>query len=315
MENNRLIYIRFFYVLCLFTTALSEEASVKQIDQSIALQIDSNLINPKFSPDGNFISMTGQQYKGIFLYNVKSKEIKQLTDELSAGFVMNWSKNSKWILSKPAVFNNKRRLNSIVIYNIMNDDRNIIIENKISFPGIPSWRNNDNLIIMNGGKKLKLFQSTLENESTNSSGKIIYSTGDSIIEYDLKRENIKILFHGKGDILNLHLSPDEKKLVFEVVGGNLWTLNIQTLKKSNLGIGHEPAWNSRSDKIAYMITEDDGHVIISSDIFVINADGKGKINITNKVNQLEMRPDWDPDENWIMYDLDGMGSIQMQRVK
>ncbi len=50
----------------------------------------------------------------------------------------------------------KRRLNSIVIYNIMNDDRNIIIENKISFPGIPSWRNNDNLIIMNGGKKLKI---------------------------------------------------------------------------------------------------------------------------------------------------------------
>ena len=315
MENNHPIYLRIFCVFCFFTTALSEETSVKRIGHPIAIETERYFINPKFSPDGNFISMTGQQYKGIFLYNLKNKEINMITLNPSAGFGMNWSKNSEWILSKPAVFNNKRRLNSIVIYNIINDDRNIIIENQTSFPGIPVWRNNDNLITINGGKKLELFQSTLEKESNNSSGKIIYSTGNSIIEYDLKRENKKILFQGKGDILNLLPSLDEKKLVFEVVGGNLWILDIQTLKKTNLGIGHEPAWNSRGDKIVYMITQDDGHVITSSDIYIINTDGTKKTNLTNTPNKLEMRPDWHSNGKWIIYDLDGLGPIHIQMVE
>ena len=107
----------------------------------------------------------------------------------------------------------------------------------------------------------------------------------------------------------------KKKLVFEVVGGNLWVLDIQTLKKTNLGKGHEPAWNSRSNKIAYMITQDDGHVITSSDIYIINADGTKKTNLTNTPNKLEMRPDWHPGEKWIIYDLDGLGPIYIQMVE
>ncbi|MBC8395388.1 MAG: hypothetical protein H8E08_00260 [Candidatus Marinimicrobia bacterium] len=315
MKNTHPIYIHIISILCFFTTAFSEKTSVKRIGQPLALQADDNFINPKFSPDGKYVSLTKQHYNGIYLYNLKNKEIKVITQDHSAGFGMSWSKNSEQILSKPAVFNNKRRLNSIVIYNIMNDDKSIIFEDQTSFPGIPVWRNNDNYITMNGGKKLKLFESILGKESNNSSGKIIYSTENSIIEYDLKSENKNILFLGEGDILNLHPSPDEEKLVFEVVGGNLWVLDIQTLKKTNLGIGHEPAWNSRSDKIAYMITQDDGHVITSSDIYIINADGTKKTNLTNTPNKLEMRPDWHHGEKWIIYDLDGLGPIHIQLVE
>ena len=315
MENNHPIYIRIFCVLCFFTSALAEETSVKRIGHPIAIETERFFINPKFSPNGNYVSLTEQHYKGIYLYHLNKKEIKLLTSDPSAGFGMNWSKNSVWILSKPAVFNNKKRYNSIVAYNIITDVKNVFLENQTNLPGIPVWRNNDNNITINGGKKLILFNSIHNKDSNNTTGKIIYSVGNTIIEYNLQRENKKILFHGKGDILNLLPSPDEKKLVFEVVGGNLWVLDIQTLKKTNLGKGHEPAWNSRSNKIAYMITQDDGHVITSSDIYIINADGTKKTNLTNTPKKLEMRPDWHPGEKWIIYDLDGLGPIYIQMVE
>ncbi len=315
MENNHPIYIRVFCVVYLFFTASAEESSVKRIGHPVAIETERFFINPQFSPDGNFISMTGSQYKGIFLYNLKSKETNIATLEPSAGFGMSWSKNSEWILYKSADYKNKRRFDSIVIFDIINNNRKIIYENQTSFPGVPKWKDNDYYITINGGGKFELFQSSLGKKSTNLSSKIIYSIGNVIIEYDLKRENEKILFQGKGDILNLLQSPDEKKLVFEVVGGNMWILDIKSLKNTNLGNGHEPAWNPKSDKIVYMQTKDDGHIIISSDIFVINADGTRKINLTDTSDKLEMRPDWHPNGKWIIYDLDGLGPIHIQMVE
>jgi hypothetical protein len=45
--------------------------------QKYDLNIDQNLINPTFSPDGNYIALTDKQYSGI-LFMIKKKKKLQM---------------------------------------------------------------------------------------------------------------------------------------------------------------------------------------------------------------------------------------------
>ena len=312
ISRPKIFIISFFSLL---SSAMPQDIFVEKSGQPVLVLIKDNFINAKFSPDGNFIAITNQNYKDIYLYDIKNDDIKLLTEGFATGFGMSWAKNGKWILSKLAKFENKRRYNSIIAYNIFNSDKIVFIENETYLPGIPVWGADDGFIYMNGGDQLKLISSKDQSDERNISGFVVYAARNSIIQHNLENGNKKILFKGEGYILNLRQSPDGKKVVYEIAGGDLWVLDIETFEKTKLGIGHEPSWNPNSDKIAYMVTEDNGHVIISSEIFVINADGTGKINLTQTSDQLEMRPDWHPDGKWIIYDLDGFGPITMQKIE
>ena len=64
-----------------------------------------------------------------------------------------------------------------------------------------------------------------------------------------------------------------------------------------------------------MITQDDGHTYLSADIYVINANGTGKVQLTSTPEIFEMRPTWSPDGKWIAYDTWEKGQILVQQVE
>ena len=83
----------------------------------------------------------------------------------------------------------------------------------------------------------------------------------------------------------------------------------------DLGIGYQPDWSPKGDKIAYIISTDDGHDYIDSDIFMVNADGNGRVRITDTVDKIEMHPDWSPDGDQIVYNTYRDGIVYIISVK
>ena len=75
------------------------------------------------------------------------------------------------------------------------------------------------------------------------------------------------------NILTFLYLPIKLKMVFEVMGGNMFVVNIDGSNLTDLGKGNRPKWSSDSKKIIYMIAEDNGHEFTASDIYTINADG------------------------------------------
>ena len=119
------------------------------------------------------------------------------------------------------------------------------------------------------------------------------------------------LFSPLGDeyYLNIVVSPDDQKVAFEVYGGNLHVMNLDGTGLKDLGKGHRPQWAPDSQHLVYMITSDDGHTIISSDLYTININGSDKKRLLNSDNKLEMNPSWSPDGIKIIYDVSDEGAI------
>jgi len=99
------------------------------------------------------------------------------------------------------------------------------------------------------------------------------------------------------------------------VGGNIFTMNIDGSNLIDLGKGNRPRWSFDSNKITYMIAQDDGHDYTASDIYSINADGTQKLNLTNTSDMIEMNPCFAPDGKSIVFDVVNDGSIYIMNIE
>ena len=110
------------------------------------------------------------------------------------------------------------------------------------------------------------------------------------------------------------ISPDGKKVAFEIIGGNMQVYDLTTFQLSDLGQGNRPKWSPNGKWLVYEITKDDGHTVTSSDLFMIRPQGTDKRRLTNTPNVHEMRASFFKNGSSIIYDTDLLGEIRTLRV-
>jgi Tol biopolymer transport system component len=279
--------------------------------------MDDISINPNFSPDGSKIAFTKVRYKGIWVFNLSNNSTKQITDEPAAGFGFKWSSDSKSILTRVAKYDGMKRYNAIKIFNVETNNARQLTVFKTSMPFLPEWADQDSKVILPTNVGFEIFNSGKLNKSgNNTAGAAAFSMYDKIVTKDPQtnlEKTIKPFVDAR--IINLTTSPDGKKVAFEVMGGNMYSMNIDGTNLTNLGKGSRPKWSFDSKTIVYMITEDDGHEIISSDIYTINFDGSQSKRITNTPDIYEMDPCFSPDGKRILYDVYNDGSIYILNIE
>ena len=62
-----------------------------------------------------------------------------------------------------------------------------------------------------------------------------------------------------------------------------------------------------------MNDKDDGSKFLSSDIFVVSADGVNRIQLTNTSDKIEMYPEWSPKSDKIVFNTDA-GEIYLMNI-
>jgi Tol biopolymer transport system component len=270
-------------------------------------------MNPTFSPNGKTIAFTKEGYKGIWTYDLSSKSIKQITDEQAAGFGYQWSSDSKSILTRVAKYEEMKRLNSVKIFNVETNTSQQLTEYKTRMPYLPEWSEQDTKVILPIKGGIEVYSSGKLNKSVFSKPEInAYTKYDKIIIRDPSTKLEKSLEPLKdAQIINLLTSPDNNKIAFEVMGGNMYSMNIDGTNIVDLGKGNRPRWSSDSKKIVYMITQDDGNDFTASDIYSINSDGTQKQNLTDTTDKIEMNPCFSPDGKTIVFDNYNDGSIYL----
>jgi Tol biopolymer transport system component len=274
-------------------------------------------MNPTFSPDGQKIAFTKEGYKGIWVYYIPTKSSKQISDEPAAGFGYKWSSDSKSILTRVAKYEEMKRLNAVKVFEVETKQSQQLTDFKTRMPYLPEWSEQDTKVILPTKESIEVYSSGKLNKSVSAVSEInAYSKYDKIVARNASIGTEKILEPIKdAQIINLVTSPDKNKVAFEIMGGNMYSMNIDGTNLVDLGKGNRPRWSSDSKEIVYMITEDDGHDFTASDIYSINADGAQKKNLTNTADKIEMNPCFSPDGKSIVFDVYNDGSIYLMNIE
>jgi len=307
------LYFLFFFLLIAFS-AYPQSSKIYLTGSP-----DEIAMNPLFSPDGKQIAFTKTGYTGIWIYDLSTKSIKQITDETSAGFGYKWSYDSKYILSRVAEYRDLKRYNAVKMFDVQTGEAKQLSDYRTMMPSLPDWAFfNEKAYIFNKGN-VEFFETGLKVQGGQMRWKkpdIIYLANNNIGKMNLDSET-QIFYSPVKDVdyINLSVSPYNNKIVFEVMGGNMFTCNIDGSNLVDLGKGNRPRWAPDGNKIIFMITKDDGHEFTASDIFSINADGTQKINLTNTDDVIELNPCFAPDGKSIVFDVYNNGSIYLMNIE
>lgn len=91
-------------------------------------------------------------------------------------------------------------------------------------------------------------------------------------------------------------SPDGQRIVY-VHSNEIWVVDVNTLTRTRLTTGHSdnhPSWSPDGTKIAFDRYEG------TTNVWTMNADGSGLVNITAGLGDGFDMPAWSPDGSWIV---------------
>ncbi len=109
------------------------------------------------------------------------------------------------------------------------------------------------------------------------------------------------------------VSPDGERVVFQglVTGLHVYTRSTGALVR--IGPGTAPAWSPDGRRIAFEVTEDDGHVVVASELHVYDVATGRAAPITATERVIERRPSFSPDGASIAFD-DDTGGVLVGRL-
>jgi Tol biopolymer transport system component len=275
-------------------------------------------MQPRWSPDGQQIAMTGNKYQGIWLVHPDGRQLRQLTDEASAGFGFEWSGDSQNILTRVSRFEGKFRYHAIKIFDVAQLTSQSVTDFRRKMPALPQWAAHDTKIFLTSSSQLEIFDSGKNQTALQKSVPVspVCLQNDKPARANLDQGSVQPLpVPTDWQCLNLVVSPDGKKLAFEVLGDDLFVMNTDGTGLVDLGEGHRPQWAPDSEHLVFMITHDDGHQYLASDLAIVKTDGTGKSILKFSNDRLEQNPAWSPDGKYLAFDVLEDGAVYIVEIQ
>ncbi len=267
---------------------------------------DQYLIAGKWSPDGKYIAAAGKNYGSIWLYHVASAEWQKLIEENGAGWDFDWSPDSRKIAFRANKFIKRRKQTTIKYVDIMTGKTEKTADYGRDF-STPKWLTADVLTFMHKEKlkTVSISETALMKPDSSFQQKNVPLFSNKGYYIGKSNRELQLLEPLKGQTFNVSFSPDGNTILFEKSDGKIYTCRENGDEVKVVAEGEMPAWSPDGNFIVFATPKDDGYKIISSDIFICDANGKNKQQITKTEDELELRPHWSPDGKNIIYDSEG----------
>ncbi|MBN2092348.1 PD40 domain-containing protein [candidate division KSB1 bacterium] len=312
--------IRWIYVLILlvFTSLTVYSEEIFQIKSGPTPMTAGNfrLFYPTWSPDGKFIAMTGENYRGIWIMDFNGIIFQQLSDDERVGYRFCWSNDSREIACRLIKSTPHQRLKAIKIFDIQTGLNRLVTDFR-SGTGFPAWIDNDQKICFMDNEKLRIVNTErnsknfLQKDSKMTEDVILLETNGRLLLFASHKEIQTIVVNPESRLLNAQLSPNKQKLTFEMANARIYVMNLDGTEMIDLGPGSHPKWAPDGENIVYYISKDDGERIIESDLFMTDIRGEQKYQLTQTDDRIEMHPNWSPDGNKIIFDEYETGIIYL----
>jgi Tol biopolymer transport system component len=125
----------------------------------------------------------------------------------------------------------------------------------------------------------------------------------------------QLLQVGSGDrFFAPEVSPDGDRVVFQGLTTGIYVYTRSTGSLVHLGAGTSPSWSPDGSRLVFELTEDDGHELSASDIYMYDLAASRMHRLTSTQSVIERRPSFSSDGTRIAFD-DNTGGIYVGRLE
>jgi len=248
----------------------------------------------KFSSDGKYIYFSNSFYSGIWRYSIDEKTTQEITKDNFSGFGFDVNQAGNKIAYRRTIGDGIFRKQEIVEKDLNDNSANVLESaQNISTP---------------------IYYSERIISSKNIADLPSIKAEDKVKLLGIENTKIAIIKNGKKEILDPlengsyiwpSVSPDGKTILAVDMTQGAFLCTIDGIVTKGLGKRNAPSFTRDGKWIIYMLDKDDGHKIISSDIYAVSADGQTTVQLTNDTN-INLNPVCSTTENKVAFStLDG----------
>ncbi|MDD6831977.1 MAG: hypothetical protein PUE80_02295 [bacterium] len=243
-----------------------------------------SLMAPVWSPDGSKIAVTGDNFIGIWVANADGSNLNQVSEALGAGYKMNWQ-DAQTIVSTPYTMENGLRMVRI---------ENVNVETLEISEVAPAQRGFRPSKVMKNVNLLRIMC-----DQPADATRLI----PSLEQYAGKM------------VLNPALSPDGKKIAFQIVSYGLFVCDVDGANLKSFGKGAYPSWAPNSRDLMFARIQDNGERFTASDLFSVNTETGVEENLTPNSDVIPITLSVSPDGSKVAFDNDVDGNIYVVDLK
>ncbi|MCX6134971.1 MAG: hypothetical protein NTU47_14255 [Ignavibacteriales bacterium] len=282
----------FFMLMALCASIGYAQITITRTEK-LTLSGSNTWSHPQFSPTGSLIYFTSVDGNGIWEYTPRTKSIRQITSDAKSGLAYNISADGKSIIYRRTQHDKtgRTRRQDVVLMNLAKRSQTVVASGTdLSAPSF-----SDNVPVYSTKSRIdKLPKSAAV---TNVS---ILGIEDTKIALNVNGTKTLLDPLGKGSYVWPALSPDKQQIVAYEMDRGAFVCNLRGAVISRLGRRDAPSWVRSGKWIVYMEDKDDGHKLLSSDLFAVSPDGKTVTQLTSTAGILELYPQCSPTENKIV---------------
>ena len=267
---------------------LSVSIYAQKIDNFERIEVNGFYTNPIFSPTGEFVLLTGEHMKGVYLLNLKDKSVKEISDKPGSGYGYSWDKSGESFYFKEKAENEYFTNSKVINYYVKDNHSKKVSE--IDHNYLPSYNGKNQVVVYTNLSNLKIEAKDL----TTSKTWTVTNTEGQFYNAIISNDGKKVAVHNGADIF-----------VYDIDGNS---------KGRKIGTGIATAWTD-DDKhlIGFLDESEDGHSVSNSELYLFDAQNAKTKKITNTEVIAEMFPTIFKDQ--IIFSDDKTGRLFLATLK
>lgn len=298
MKNNVHLKIKLslFFLLSISFSGISQSSfEIEKMEKLTEIPFGFNAI---FTPKAEKIVYSNQENVGLAVFDIKTKQVKNLNSDAGAGFEPSISSDGSIIFYKSYQFDeNGKRFSSIIAQNIKSSVKTSIIENQRELSSVFASQQNAAFLV---NSEVKIYNSKQKKvKSCTETLAFTDSNMDLVLCVAGKTKIVNPL--GKQNYIWVSLSPDKTKILFNQGGKGAYIADLNGNILTKLGKINAAKWSYDGKWIVGMNDTDDGQEYVSSSIVIASVNGKEVKNLELKNQKIALFPALSSDNSQLVF--------------
>ena len=245
-------------------------------EPALLLRTSQGLMAPVWSPTGDKIAVTGDNYCGIFVANADGSGLSIVTEETGAGYKMSWSNDGAQILGRTSSLESGKIFYQVKTWTVADKTSRVVVDKTRALTGTPTWKS---LAALDSNGKMK----------ASAIAGNVYETLMSDPAGAAQRIGALGEFSGK-IVINPALSPDGTKVAFQVPGKGIYVCGNDGSNLHFVAKASHPAWLADGETIVATVVADNGETFTGSKLYAIDTRNGESVLLVDREGMIPLTP-------------------------